>query len=369
MGRVISIKDILNFLERGFADVTRQYDWDNSGKQLILDDQEVKKAALALDPTEKVIDKAIEEGCGLLITHHPLFFGKVRSLDVSKTFDRKVIKAIKGNLSVIAAHTSLDLADFSLNDYICTILGAEVHSSFVEEGKHEFVKFAVFVPKTHAESVRMAIIDAGGGSIGNYSGCTFSIPGEGTFIPGEGTDPYIGTKDVMEKVDELRIETIIDKRDVGRLLSAVIEAHPYEEVAHDIYKLDMGKPYGLGRIGEFVAPMETEDFLRLVKEKLGCDTLRLNKKPTGSVRRFAVVTGSGASMWKACVGAGVNVLLTGDLKHHDAIDAAENGILVVDAGHYETEKIFMNYLSKLISKKFNIETVVIEEEPSVINWR
>jgi len=367
---VIRIKDILNFLERGFADVTRQYDWDNSGKQLILNDQEIKKAALALDPTEKVIEEAIKEGCGLLITHHPLFFGKIKSLDVSKTSGRKVINAIRGNLSIISAHTSLDLADYSLNDYICEIMGAKVLSSFINEGKHEYVKFAVFVPKTHADAVRQSMIDAGGGHIGNYSGCTFSIPGEGTFMPGEGTTPFIGTKDVLEKVDEVRIETIIDKRKVGYLLDAVTKAHPYEEVAHDIYNLDMGKAYGLGRVGGFDADVNAEDFLKTVKEKLGLDTLRLNMSPKGkTLRKFAVVTGSGASMWKACKGAGVDVLLTGDMKHHDAIDAAENGILVVDAGHYETEKIFMNYLSEEISKKFNIDTVVIEESPSVINWR
>lgn len=367
---MIRVKDILNFLERSFADVTRQYDWDNSGKQLILSDQEIKKAALALDPTEKVIDKAIEEGCGLLITHHPLFFGTIKHLDISKPFDKKIIKAIKNDLSIVAAHTSLDLADYSLNDHICEIMGAEVLSPFINEGRHEYVKFSVFVPETHSETVRQAMINAGGGHIGNYSGCTFSINGEGTFMPGEGTTPFIGTKDVLEKVNEKRIETIIDKRKVKALLDAVIAAHPYEEVAHDIYKLDMGKDYGIGRIGDFKEEMTAESFLSMVKEKLGVDTLKINMNPEGlKLRKFAVVTGSGASMWKACKGSGVDVLLTGDMKHHDAVDAAENGILIVDAGHYETEKIYMSFLSEKIKSKFNIDTVVIEEEPSVINWR
>jgi dinuclear metal center YbgI/SA1388 family protein len=370
MGRVIRVKDILNFLERSFADVTRQYDWDNSGKQLILTDQEIKKAALALDPSEKVIEKAIKEGCGLLITHHPLFFGKIKYLDISKPFDRKVINAIQNKLSIIAAHTSLDRADYSLNDHICEILGADVLAPFIKEGRHDYVKFSVFVPETHADAVRQAMIDAGGGHIGNYSGCTFSVSGEATFMPGEGTNPFIGTKDVLEKVNEKRIETIIDKRKVGALLDAVIKAHPYEEVAHDIYSLDMGKTYGIGRIGAFKDEMPVESFLKIVKEKLGLDTVKINMKPDGlKMSKFAVVTGSGASMWSACKGAGVNVLLTGDMKHHDALDAAENGILIIDAGHYETEKIYMHYLSEVIKQKFNIDTVVIEEEHSVINWR
>lgn len=370
MARVIRVRDILNFLERGFADVTRQYDWDNSGKQLVLQDQEIKKAALALDPSEKVIEKAIKEGCGLLITHHPLFFGKIRSLDFSRPFDRKIINAIKSNLSVISAHTSLDLADYSLNDYICTLLGAEIVSTFVPEGRHEFVKFAVFVPETHAEAVRGAMIKAGGGHIGNYSGCTFSTAGTGTFMPGEGTNPFIGTKGELERVAELRIETIIDKRKLNSLIAEVVKAHPYEEVAHDIYTLDMGKNYGLGRVGAFKESMSAESFLKLVKEKLGLDTVRLNMKPEGrTVQKFAVVTGSGASMWNKCRGAGVDVLLTGDMKHHDALDARENGVMIADAGHFETERIFMEYLAGIISREFKIDTVLIEEDPSVINWR
>jgi len=370
MGRVIRVKEILNFLEKGFADLTRQYDWDNSGKQLILDDQKIQKAALALDPTEKVIEKAIEQGCGLLITHHPLFFGKIKSLDISKPFDRKIINAIKADLSIVAAHTSLDLADYSLNDYVCDLLGAENVSSFINEGRHDFVKIVVFVPNSHAEAVRDAMDKNGGGHIGNYSGCSFSVRGEATFRPGENTNPYIGTKGELERVDEARIETIIDKRKVDRLMDAVKTVHPYEEVAHDVYQLDMGMPYGLGRVGRLKQAVSMEEFLRLIKEKLGNDILRINMHPENKkIDKFAVVTGSGASFWKNCKSAGVDVLITGDMKHHDAIDAAENGVLIIDAGHYETERVFMKYLADVITKEFNIETVLIEENPSIINWR
>jgi len=370
MGRVTKVKDILNFLERGYADITRQYDWDNSGKQLILSDQKIEKAALALDPAEKVIDKAIEEGCGLLITHHPLFFGRIKSLDVSKAFDRKVIKAIRAGLSIVSAHTSLDLADYSLNDHICKILNVDSVSPFIKEGAHAYVKYTVFVPETHADAVRDAMEKAGAGHIGNYSGCSFSIKGEGRFRPGENTDPFIGTKGEQEVVQEIRIESIIDKRKVSALHDSVTAAHPYEEVAHDIYTLEMGEDYGLGRVGSFGNPLDAEDFLKLVKEKLGADTLRLNMKPDGKkIGKFAVVTGSGASLWNKCMAFGVDILLTGDMKHHDALDASENGIMIVDAGHFETEKIFMGYLGEVIRQNFNIDIVNIEEDPSIINWR
>lgn len=367
---MIRVKEVLEFLERGFADVTRQYDWDNSGRQLVLDDQKVQKAALALDPTEKVIEQAIKEGCELLITHHPLFFGKVKSLDHSKPFDRKVIKAVRGNLSIISAHTSLDLADYSLNDYLAELLGSSVISDFVTEGREELLKFAVFVPADHAEAVRDAMINAGGGHIGNYSGCTFSIPGQGTFMPGEGTDPFIGEKGRLEKLSEVRIETIIPKSKLNNLLKEVIKAHPYEEVAHDIYKLDMGLGYGLGRVCGFDNPVDASDFLALVRDRLGADTLRINMSAEGlSIDRFAVVTGSGASMWKKCLSAGVKVLLTGDMKHHDALDAAENGVMIVDAGHFETERVYMSFLAGVLEKELKIKTVLMDEKPSITYWR
>lgn len=121
---------------------------------------------------------------------------------------------MQAGLSIISAHTSLDLADFGLNDYICKILNAKTASTFVTEGRSEYVKYAVFVPRSHADFVREAMIGAGGGHIGDYSGCTFSVSGEGTFIPEEGTNPFIGEKGKLEKVQELRIETIILKSEL-----------------------------------------------------------------------------------------------------------------------------------------------------------
>jgi dinuclear metal center YbgI/SA1388 family protein len=370
MGIVIRVRDILNFLERGFADAARQYDWDNSGKQLLMKDRTVRKTALALDPTEKVIEMAINEGCELLITHHPLFFGGIKSLDYSSPLGRKVIRAVQSELSIISAHTSLDLADYSLNDYICGLLGAEPVSTFVNEGMHEYAKVAVFVPESHAEAVREAMDRAGGGCIGNYSGCSFSINGTGTFRPGENTNPYIGTRGELERLKEVRVETIIDRRKVSKLMDEVIKVHPYEEVAHDIYRLDMGHRYGLGRVAVLADEMPAAEFLNLVKSKLNADTIRINMPAENkAVSKFAAVTGSGASLWKKCRAAGVDVLLTGDMKHHDALDAAENGIMIIDAGHYETERIFMQYLAQVIKKEFSVETVLIEEQPSIINWR
>ncbi|WP_277656983.1 Nif3-like dinuclear metal center hexameric protein [Seleniivibrio woodruffii] len=363
------VRDLRNYLEKAIADKSRQYDWDNSGNQIVPDDREITKAAFALDPTDKVINKAIEEGCEVLITHHPLFFGSLKSLCFDRPFDRKVIKAIQNGLSILSHHTSLDLADYSLNDHLCSLLNGKVEEIFVTEGHKEMVKFIVFVPVTHSQQVRKAMAEAGAGNIGNYSDVSFSAEGTGRFKPCEGAKPFIGSLGEIEEVAEHRIETIIEKSKVKNLINKVVEAHPYEEVAYDVYPLEGGAEYGLGRIASFETPMPLSGFLDKVRFALGSDTLRINTADLSArVKRFAVVTGSGASMWKKCVGR-ADVLVTGDMKHHEALDAQEAGIVIVDAGHFHTERIFMKYLAEKIGNEFNINTVLIDEQPPIINWR
>ena len=363
------VRDLRNFLEKGFADCSRQYEWDNSGNQIIPSDREITKAAFALDPSEKTINKAIEEGCEVLITHHPLFFGSVKNISNDRPAGRKVIKAIQADLAVLSHHTSLDLADYSLNDHLANLIGGKITETAVTEGKEELVKFVVFVPVTHADQVREAMAKAGAGYIGNYSDVSFSAEGTGRFKPQAGANPFIGTQGELESVHEERIESIIEKNNVKRLTDAVIAAHPYEEVAYDIYPLENGKTYGLGRIACFDKPMPLTKFLDKVRYVLSADTLRVNTSDfTGKVTKYAVITGSGASLWKKCLGR-ADVLVTGDMKHHEALDAHEAGLIIVDGGHFHTEKIFMSFLADKIAEKFNIKTVVIDEEPSIVNWR
>ncbi len=363
------VRDLRNFLEKGFADSSRQYEWDNSGNQIIPEDRDITKAAFALDPSEKTINKAIEEGCEVLITHHPLFFGSVKSISGDRPFDRKVIKAIRSNLAILSHHTSLDLADYSLNDHLAGLLGGKTEGSVITEGKEELVKFVVFVPVTHAQKVRDAIAKAGAGHIGNYSDVSFSAPGTGRFMAGEGANPFLGKIGEIEEAEEERIESIIEKKNLKNLIKAVIESHPYEEVAYDVYPLLNGREYGLGRIAAYEKPMPMTQFLDQLRYILGADTLRINTSDfTGRVKKYAVITGSGASLWKKCLGS-ADVLVTGDMKHHEALDAREAGMVIVDGGHFHTEKIYMSYLADRIAEKFNIKTVVIDEEPSIINWR
>lgn len=363
-----SIKNVIAFLEKNAVSQSRQYTWDNSGLQICLSpDAETRKAALALDPSEGAINKAIDAGCELLITHHPLFFDKLKSINPANALGRKIIKAVQGNLNIISYHTSADLADFSLNDYLAEKVGATVKGGLVKEGKENWYKYAVFVPKGHEDAVRDAIDRAGAGVIGNYSKVTFNIEGTGTFLPMEGANPFIGKKDELERVGEYRIETVVTAPNLNRLIDEVIKAHPYEEVAYDVYKMEIGTEFSLGRRCSFGREFTLGEFLEIVKSRLGCEIVRYNGFPLDTkFTDFGIITGSGASMWRR---SGVKLLLTGDMKHHDALDAYEAGICLVDAGHFETERCYMEHLAERINKELNIETIIIDESSPIKHMR
>lgn len=361
---------ILNFFENDFSKINRQYEWDNSGRQVIVSDSPVTKVAIALDPSNKVVQEAVNKGCELLITHHPIFFEGVKKLDAKDPLSAKIIYAIKNNLNIVSYHTNLDLGDDGLNDYIANILNVKSTDGFIKEGEDKFYKFAVFVPAGYENRITRAIEVSGGGEIGKYKNCTFQTSGTGTFEPSEDTNPFIGKPGKLEEVSEIKIETVVSEDKLSNLISSVIQAHPYEEVAYDVYPLLISKKYYLGRICHLEKRMDAEEFFAYVSKKLGIKELRYNFfRSHMQISKFAVVTGSGASLWKHCLRRGVDVLLTGDMKHHDAIDAKENGVLIVDAGHFATERIYMDYLKNIISSKFDVEVFVMEEENSLKYWR
>jgi len=357
----VKINSIIRFIENKICDTDRYYEWDNNGIQIDSLRSEVDKVALALDPTEQVIQSAIDGGYGLLITHHPLFFGSIKSIAFSTPVGRKILKAIKNDLSIYSYHTTLDLADYSLNDFLSGMLGFEVISNLEDTGVIPYCKFVVFVPKGYEGRIINILESAGAGTIGNYTNCSFYTEGTGTFKPGEKTNPFIGKTGVLEEVNEFRVETIVPKKNVPLLVKMVKSVHPYEEIAYDVYPLNIGKNYGLGRIVSLKGTYTVKQVVEIIKEKLKLQKVRVNSNLDFSVDKAAIVTGSGASYWKACKNRGVRLLITGDMKHHDAIDAMENGVSIIDVGHYETERIFMQYLGDMLHDEFDIDTRLIDE--------
>ena len=367
---MVKTTDIIHFLEYQFADISKQSKWDFSGKQVFTGDKEITKIALSLDAKYNIIEKAIEKGCELLITHHPLFFHECKGIDVTNLNYKKAVTAIKGNLDILSYHTNIDIADNGTNDYICSLLNAEMENGYLSiEGVEEVYKFAVFTPYDYKDQVFNAITNVGAGSLyGNYSSCGFIAEGAGLFTPLENAKPFVGEVLEPQVVDEVKIETIVLKKDINNVIKAMKEAHPYEEAAYDIIKLENNLPYGFGRIANLNKTYSLKEFISFVKEKLNITNINTNMEDTAPFNKIAVCTGSAASLWKDALKKGVNVLLTGDMKYHDALDAYEHGICIIDAGHQGTEEIYMNHLSEILKKQFNIEVIVLKQETQIINW-
>lgn len=363
----IKINSILRFIKNKICDTSRYYEWDNNGIQIDSQRDYVERVAFALDPSEHTLKTAIERGCGLLITHHPLFFGSIKSINFSTPIGKKVLLAIKNDLAVYSYHTTFDLADYSLNDFLADKLGFKVISHLEDTGTIDYYKFVVFVPKGYEGRIINLLESAGAGSIGNYTNCSFYTEGIGTFKPQSGTNPFIGKVGMLEEVNEYRVETIVPKNNIEKLLNMVKSVHPYEEIAYDIYPLEMNKKYGLGRIVLLDKDTKVSDVATEIKEKLNLCSLRCNGLLDMVVEKAAIVTGSGASYWKVCRNKGIKLLITGDMKHHDALDAQEAGIAIIDVGHFETERIFMRYLGDKIHEEFGIDTIVIEESNPINN--
>lgn len=323
--------------------------WDNSGLQVGEYDQEVRGILVALELDEEAVNQALAEGLNLIITHHPFLFQPVRRIDTGKSSGALMAKVIKNDLTVYSAHTNLDAAALGLNQFIAEELNLQNIRPLGTYKKAPLYKLVVFTPATHAEEVREAVAAAGAGHIGRYSDCSFSTSGTGAFRPLEGSHPFIGQKGQLEKVDEVRLETVVPGNLVDQVVKAMLAAHPYEEVAYDLYLLAQeGDKYSMGRIGELPRPVNLETLALLVKERLGLGHLRTAGKLQAEIRRVGVISGSGGSMFKEAAQAGCDVLITGDVKYHEARSALEMGMAIIDAEHDGLEKLMIKQVARYL---------------------
>lgn len=362
-------KDLINYFENEFADIRKQSEWDFSGVQVYSGDKAVKKIALSLDPVEDIIESAILEGCELLITHHPLFFRPSQGLDISKSVDRRAIKAIVGGLDILSYHTNFDMAHGGTSEYLCTLLGFQAENGFIEkEGAIPLYNICVYVPSSHKDSVFNALSKAGAGAIGNYKNCGYFINGQGTFLPNEKATPFIGKIGKQEMVNEVKIEMTVEEKYMEKVVTAMLEAHPYETPAYSAVKLANGLNYGFGKVCDLGKEFTLASFIDHIKNKLPNASIRTNMENINPFSKIGVCTGSAASMWKDCKKLGLSVLLTGDMKYHDALDAAESGVCIIDAGHQATEEIYMQRIGIILEEKFNVKTIIYNKKIQMISW-
>ena len=353
---------IISLLE-GFAPKKMAVEGDPIGLQVGSLNKPIKKVMIALDVLESVVDEAIEGKVDLIIAHHPLLYRPLKKIDTSTSKGKVIEKLIKNDITVYAAHTNLDVTRLGVNKWLADqlqLMSTEVLSTTYED---QLVKLSVFVPRTHEEQVRLAIGNAGAGHIGNYSHCSFSSDGTGTFTPLEGTSPFIGKEGRLEKVEEVKIESIMPQSLQKAVVSAMRKAHPYEEVAFDLYPLlNKGEELGIGKIGKLPEEMNLQEFVDHVKNAFGISSLRVIKGKKSMIRKVAVVGGDGNKYIYPALHKGADVLVTGDIYYHNAHDAQEDGLTIVDAGHH-IEQIMKRKLKELLEQKIDAnkyETEVVE---------
>lgn len=356
------VKDIITIMEKHFP-VSLAESWDNVGLQLGEREQGVERLMVALDLDNEILEQALANKVDMIVTHHPLIFKALKNIDYDVPGNRLIRNLIQANISVYSAHTNLDSAPNGLNQFLAEKLGlAEIEPLFPAISE-ELYKIVVYVPVTHVEVVRQAMTEAGAGNIGRYSDCSFCVRGTGTFRPGENTNPYLGQKGQLEMVDEYRLETVAYEGQLPAIIKAMQASHPYEEVAYDLYQLgNQGRAYCPGRKGLLPEKMDLGSFAGQVKTALALEDLRVVGDLTRDIQRVAVVSGAGASFHDVCIKQGIDVLVTGDLKYHEAKDAEAAGLTVIDAGHQGTEQIVVPLLIKLLEdecRQNGIKTIVL----------
>jgi dinuclear metal center YbgI/SA1388 family protein len=328
-----------------------QESYDNSGLQVGLPGTELSSALISLDVTEEVLDEAIALGCNLILSHHPLIFNGIKRLS-DRSFTEKIIyKAVKHDIAVYSSHTNLDIIAGGVSRKMAEKLnlnGVKVLAPLAGR----LLKLVTFIPDQHLERVKNAVFAAGAGIIGKYDMCGYSVSGTGSFRGNENSNPFAGEKGKLHFENETRFETVLYSHLREKVISALLESHPYEEVAYDLYSLENNNiELGLGCTGDLQEPLSEMEFLDLVSRVFDSKGIRYSKLTGKRISKVALCGGSGSSLIKPALASGSDVFLTADLKYHNFFEA-ENMILLVDAGHFETEKFATEVLKDLIIKKF-----------------
>ncbi len=362
----IKLTDIERFMEERFPTRLAE-DYDNVGLLIGSRSNVIKRIMVCLDASSVVVEEAVKKNVDLIVSHHPLIFKGIKRILDEDYKGNIIYKLIKNNINVYSSHTNLDVAQGGLNDYLADLLGLKDIRHIKKHRVEKLYKVVVFVPEESIEAVRLSMNGAGAGLIGNYSDCAFMTKGIGTFKPLEGTNPYIGSVGKMEYAQEYRLETIVPQKILKSVVEAMLVAHPYEEVAYDIYPLELNaKEYGLGNIGTLEKQCKLDGFIGAVKEKLDVDRVRVIGTTKSDIKNVAVFCGSFDESILSHIKGKAEVLVTGDVKYHDAADIVEMGMCVIDAGHFNTERIIVPKLAQILSGQFPGVEVVSnsrEEDP------
>jgi dinuclear metal center YbgI/SA1388 family protein len=340
--------DIIKYLEK-WSPKAVAWQKDNVGLQVGSEESEVKNIFLCLELTDDALKDAIKKKCNFIITHHPLIFQPIKSLDFSHDKNSKLIRQIiKNDLTVYSAHTNLDFTKDGVSYQLAKALGLKKIKFLKFSDSNQF-KLVTFVPFESVSKISKAIFEAGAGKIGDYTKCSYRVEGTGTFEGSENTNPVIGTALKFEEVKEMKLEVLVDSWNLRKVISALLKNHPYEEPAYDVYPLsNENVNYGFGAIGELEKEMTVKSFLNKVRKNIN-PNFNYCKGKDNTIKTVAVCGGSGIELLSSAIANRADAFITADIKYH-AFHDAEGKILLIDAGHYETEIFSLTGIKEKLEK-------------------
>ncbi len=355
----MKIKQVTDFLE-SLAPLSSQESYDNSGLLVGNSDSEITGILVSLDCTEQIVEEAISKGCNLIISHHPIIFGGIHKLTGSNYVERVIEKSIKHSIALYAIHTNLDNYRFGVNYRIGSLIGLS-NLRILAPSSNTLNKLIVYVPASNKETLLEAMYSSGAGAIGNYDECSFQVSGTGSFRPNQAADPYMGDKFQRNESEEVKIELLVSSHVLPAVLGAMRAHHPYEEVAYYSIPLENKNQFeGAGMIGEFDEPMPTDVFLKKVKHVFNCGAIRYTKTAKDSIKSVAFCGGSGVFLLKNAIQAKADIFVTADVKYHEFFNA-EDHLILVDIGHFESEQYTSQLIADLLKEKFTTFAVHLTE--------
>jgi dinuclear metal center YbgI/SA1388 family protein len=346
----MKLKEIVSYIE-SFAPLAYQEDYDNSGLIVGDSESELTGAIITVDVTEEVVDEAIAKKLNLVLAHHPITRSGLKKITGKNFTERIVIKAIKNDIAIYAAHTNLDSVWGGVSSKIADKLNLK-NQKILAPVSNQLSKLVYFVPVEYAEKTRNAVFEAGAGTIGDYNCASFNSEGKGTFKASESANPFVGEIGKLHVEDEIRVEIIFPKYLKNKITKALIDAHPYEEVAYDIYALENDfNRLGYGIVGDLESEIGEMDFLNELKSSFSANGIRYTKLLNKSVKRVAVCGGSGSFLLNNAIKEKADMFVSGDFKYHQFFEA-DGQIVIADIGHFESEQITKELFYELLIKKF-----------------
>lgn len=345
------VKDLVQYLN-GIAPYALQESYDNSGLITGNPDAEIRAVLVSLDCTETIIDEALELGCNVVVSHHPIVFKGLKSLTGKNYVERTVIKAIQNNISILSCHTNLDNIIVGVNGKIAQKIGLK-NLQILAPKESTLKKLSFYVPESHLDAVSKAIHEAGAGQIGNYGDCAFRVKGSGTFTPKNGAQPFSGEVLKPSVEEEIKVEVVVPVTDAHNVVKALKTSHPYEEVAYFLHPVDnIHQGLGAGVVGELENEMEGNDFLDYLKTVMELPLIRHTALIHKQLKKIALCGGAGSFLVGDAIRSGAQLYISGDFKYHEFFDA-DGKIIIADIGHFESEKYTIDLLIELISNNFS----------------